>query len=194
MSFHHRSRAPICMSARKTSWGRLRRKAIAEDQDREKIHVELTPPACSCIYHSTSCFCEVTCLVKSPSCSIEILPWGSSSRCSSGFPHPCFWSTSIVYRFDLSGFEQLDYLVWTTVFGLACLIGGIVFLAANRGLYRFMEGYGAYNPVQTVWVVREKALSEYLEAAGETGERISGLCSSGETFPVGVATGSGTSW
>jgi hypothetical protein len=53
-----------------------------------------------------------------------------------------------VYRIDLSKFEQFDYLVWTTVFGLACLIGGIGFLAGNRGLYRIMEGYGRGNPLR----------------------------------------------
>ncbi len=89
-----------------------------------------------------------------------------------------------VFRIDLSTFEQLDYLVWTTVFGLACFIGGIVFLAANRGLYRFMEGYGTFNPVRlfawfernryrTIWRRVEELENEYQSCA-----------KSGQTFPL----------
>ncbi|MFZ5856321.1 MAG: hypothetical protein ACOYZ6_05785 [Chloroflexota bacterium] len=88
-----------------------------------------------------------------------------------------------IYRFDLSGFEQIDYLVWTTVFGMACLIGGIVFLAANRGLYRFMEGYGL-NPLKwfkgfeirryrAIWRKLEDLENEYQSCA-----------KSGQAFPV----------
>jgi hypothetical protein len=53
-----------------------------------------------------------------------------------------------IYSIDFSGFKELDYLVFTTVFGLLCLIGGILLLAVNRDLYRFVEGYGTYNPLR----------------------------------------------
>lgn len=89
-----------------------------------------------------------------------------------------------VYRFDLSGFEQLDYLVWTTVFGLACLFGGIVFLAANRGLYRLMEGYGAYNPARLFGWFEKKRYRDIWKKLEKLEDEFQACASSGETFPV----------
>lgn len=41
-----------------------------------------------------------------------------------------------------------DLLVGTTILGLLSWVGGILFLAINRDLYRIMEGYGKVNPVK----------------------------------------------
>lgn len=42
----------------------------------------------------------------------------------------------------------MNLLVGTTTLGLVSWVGGIVLLAINRDLYRLMEGYGKYNPIQ----------------------------------------------
>ena len=47
-----------------------------------------------------------------------------------------------------SNFLTTDLLVGTTTIGLLSWVGGIVLLAANRDLYRLMEGYGKYNPLK----------------------------------------------
>lgn len=89
-----------------------------------------------------------------------------------------------VYRFDLSGLEQLDYLVWTTVFGLSCLIGGIIFLAANRGLYRFMEGYGAINPLKLFGWFEKKRYRDIWRKLEELENESQTCTSNGQTFPL----------
>jgi hypothetical protein len=74
-----------------------------------------------------------------------------------------------VHRIDLSDFQELDYLVSTTVLGLLCLIGGIVLLAINRDLYRFMEGYGSYNPMKLFGWFEKRRYQKY-KACVETGD------------------------
>ncbi len=46
------------------------------------------------------------------------------------------------------GYVLTDVLVGTTVLGLLSWVGGIILLAANRDLYRLMEGYGDVNPIR----------------------------------------------
>lgn len=53
-----------------------------------------------------------------------------------------------LYKIDISSFEELDFLVFTTIFGLLSWVGGIVLMALNREVYRFMEGYGNINPLK----------------------------------------------
>jgi hypothetical protein len=53
-----------------------------------------------------------------------------------------------VFSVEISELLEINLLVGTTVLGLFSWVGGIVLLAVNRDLYRFMEGYGAYNPMK----------------------------------------------
>ena len=53
-----------------------------------------------------------------------------------------------VFSVNISSFIEIDLLVGTTVLGLLSWVGGVVLLAVNRDLYRFMEGYGTLNPMK----------------------------------------------
>lgn len=55
---------------------------------------------------------------------------------------------SYVFQEGISNYLEIDLLAGTTVLGLLSWVGGIVLLAVNRDLYRFMEGYGTYNPMK----------------------------------------------
>lgn len=78
-----------------------------------------------------------------------------------------------VFSVEVSEFLEINLLVGTTVLGLLSWVGGIVLLAINHDLYRFMEGYGSYNPTrlfgwfekrryQNTVKEREKLDEEYL--------------------------------
>jgi hypothetical protein len=56
---------------------------------------------------------------------------------------------------DISTYLGTQLLIDTTVISLLAWVGGIVFLAINRDLYRLMEGYGTYNPLK-IFTVLEK--------------------------------------
>lgn len=51
---------------------------------------------------------------------------------------------------SLISWLQADLIVGATVLGAASWLGGIFLLVTNRGLYRFLEGYGRYNPLKLV--------------------------------------------
>jgi hypothetical protein len=53
-----------------------------------------------------------------------------------------------IFSVDVLYFLELDLLLTTTVLGLLSWVGGIVLLAVNLDLYRYMEGYGTYNPLK----------------------------------------------
>jgi len=62
-----------------------------------------------------------------------------------------------VFQVEISSFLEINLLVGTTVLGLLSWVGGIVLLAVNRDLYRFMEGYGTYNPMKLFgWFERNR--------------------------------------
>jgi hypothetical protein len=50
------------------------------------------------------------------------------------------------FGIEIINFLKSDLLVGTTALGLLSWVGGIVLLALNRDLYRFMEGYRKFNP------------------------------------------------
>lgn len=43
---------------------------------------------------------------------------------------------------------QTDLIVGATLLGVISWLGGILLLVTNRGLYRFLEGYGNWNPLK----------------------------------------------
>lgn len=61
-------------------------------------------------------------------------------------------TTEIASRFgqgtSLLAAMQSDLIIGTTLLGAASWLGGIFLLASNRGLYRFLEGYGKWNPLK----------------------------------------------
>jgi hypothetical protein len=58
----------------------------------------------------------------------------------------------IVSRFgkgvELLAAMQADLIVGTTLLSVVAWLGGILLLVTNRGLYRFLEGYGKWNPLK----------------------------------------------
>jgi len=81
-------------------------------------------------------------------------------------------------------FLTTDLLVGTTAIGLLSWVGGIVLLAANRDLYRLMEGYRQYNPLKLFgWLEKrryQRAVSDLENLDNEYRECIS----SDKEFPV----------
>lgn len=72
-----------------------------------------------------------------------------------------FWlAVEILYLFGLSinliSFVQVDLVVRTVVVFLVAWLGGILLLVTNQGLYRFLEGYGAWNPLRFFKKVEER--------------------------------------
>lgn len=63
------------------------------------------------------------------------------------FSATAFMLNQSFLHLDVTMFQELEWLVLSTVLGLLSLVGGIVLLAVNRDLYRFMEGYGTLNPI-----------------------------------------------
>ncbi len=45
---------------------------------------------------------------------------------------------------------QTNLIIGTTLLVIVSWLGGIFLLVTNRGLYRFLEGYGKWNPVQVL--------------------------------------------
>lgn len=68
---------------------------------------------------------------------------------------------------DINKYLNIDLIVGTTVFGVISWIGGVILLAANRDLYRLLEGYGTLNPLRLLaWFEQRKyrSLNTQLEA------------------------------
>ncbi|HLO18045.1 MAG TPA: hypothetical protein VK206_24655 [Anaerolineales bacterium] len=66
-------------------------------------------------------------------------------------------------------FLKTDLLAGTTAIGLGLFawVGGIILLAINRDLYRFMEGYGKYNPLKLLRVFGWMEKRRYRKAVKE---------------------------
>src|SRR5215217_7669364 len=81
-------------------------------------------------------------------------------------------------------FLKTDLLVGTTTIGLLSWVGGIVLLALNRDLYRLMEGYRKYNPLNLLgWMEKrryQKAINEIEKLDDEFRECIG----AGAEFPA----------
>ena len=59
---------------------------------------------------------------------------------------------------------QPDLIVGVTLLGAVSWLGGILLLVTNRGLYRFLEGYGDWNPLKVFGVSQRK---KYVKLDGE---------------------------
>lgn len=49
---------------------------------------------------------------------------------------------------SLFSFLRTDILQGATVLGVTAWLGGVLLLVLNYSIYRFLEGYGAYNPIR----------------------------------------------
>ena len=72
-----------------------------------------------------------------------------------------FWlAVEVLSLFGLSinliSFIQVDLAVRTVIVFLVAWLGGILLLVTNQGLYRFLEGYEGWNPLQFFKKVEEK--------------------------------------
>lgn len=57
---------------------------------------------------------------------------------------------------------QTDLIVGATLFGVVSWLGGIFLLVTNRGLYRFLEGYGKWNPLKLIGGLQKKKYTQLL--------------------------------
>jgi hypothetical protein len=74
--------------------------------------------------------------------------------------------TEIASRFGLSSgllaAMQTDLIVGATLLGVISWLGGILLLVTNRGLYRFLEGYGKWNPLKLIGGLHKKKYTDLL--------------------------------
>jgi hypothetical protein len=87
-----------------------------------------------------------------------------------------FWlAVEILYLFGLSinlvSFVQVDLVVRTVIVFLVAWLGGILLLVTNQGLYRFLEGYGAWNPLRFFKKVEERRFRHLNDRIDELDEK-----------------------
>ncbi|MBC8508223.1 MAG: hypothetical protein ISR58_13925 [Anaerolineales bacterium] len=85
---------------------------------------------------------------------------------------------------DISVFLEIDLLIGTTILGLLSWIGGIVLLAVNRDLYRFMEGYGSLNPVKLFGWFEKRRYRNTLKELDELNTEYRACIESEQEFPT----------
>lgn len=57
---------------------------------------------------------------------------------------------------------QSDLVIGTTLLGIISWLGGIFLLVSNRGLYRFLEGYGDWNPLKLIGGLQKRKYNKIL--------------------------------
>jgi len=87
-----------------------------------------------------------------------------------------------------SNFLTTDLLVGTTTIGLLSWVGGIVLLAANRDLYRLMEGYGKYNPLKLFGWMETRRYRGLVKELGTMNDEYGELNRSKKEIPVELRT------
>ena len=58
---------------------------------------------------------------------------------------------------------QSDLIIGTTLLGVVSWLGGIFLLVSNRGLYRFLEGYGDWNPLKLIGRLQKRKYNKLAE-------------------------------
>lgn len=87
-----------------------------------------------------------------------------------------FWlAVEVLSLFGLSNnlisFLQADLAVRTVIVFLVAWLGGIFLLATNNGLYRFLEGYGGWNPLKLFKRIEEKRFEHLIKRIAELDEK-----------------------
>jgi hypothetical protein len=85
---------------------------------------------------------------------------------------------------DINTFLNINIIVGTTVLGVASWIGGIVLLAINRDLYRIMEGYGTYNPLQALTWLEKWRYKRFVDQIEKLDEEYRICIEKKKEFPV----------
>jgi len=89
-----------------------------------------------------------------------------------------------IFTIDASNILKFDYLITTTVLGLLSWVGGIVLLAVNRDIYRFMEGYGIYNPLKLFGWFEKRRYRNTLKEFEELERKYQACMAAGDEFPL----------
>jgi hypothetical protein len=89
-----------------------------------------------------------------------------------------------IFKINITTFQETTWLVLATVLGLLSLVGGIVMMAVNRDLYRFMEGYGTYNPLKLFGWFERKRFRDTLREYAELEDEYQSCMSEGRVFPL----------
>jgi hypothetical protein len=85
---------------------------------------------------------------------------------------------------NLISFIQVDLAVRTVLVFLVAWLGGILLLVTNQGLYRFLEGYEAWNPLRFFKKVEEKRFERLAKRIKELDDKYAkDLDGAGEITP-----------
>ena len=76
---------------------------------------------------------------------------------------------------------NFDNLVSVTILGLISWLGGILLLVTNRDMYRFIEGYGRYNPVKLVGSMQKRRFQKLHEKLEKLDDEYR---NAGNNFPI----------
>lgn len=85
---------------------------------------------------------------------------------------------------DIISYLATDLLIGTTVLGLLSWVGGIFLLAINRDLYRFVEGYGKYNPIKLLSWIEKRRYKNSLDALDNLDEEYRMCIDNHKEFPA----------
>jgi hypothetical protein len=77
-----------------------------------------------------------------------------------------------------------DFLVGTTVLGLLSWVGGVFLLAVNRDLYRFMEGYGKYNPTKLLAWFEKRRYQKVVDGLNKLDDEFRECIKAQKEFPT----------
>ena len=89
-----------------------------------------------------------------------------------------------VFSEEISKLLEINLLIGTTVLGLLSWVGGIVLLAVNRDLYRFMEGYGTYNPMKLFGWFEKKRYQDTVKALDKLDNEYRDCIKAKKEFPA----------
>ncbi|MCG2784191.1 MAG: hypothetical protein L6461_03710 [Anaerolineae bacterium] len=89
-------------------------------------------------------------------------------------------TSSFGYGQTLLASMQSDLIIGTTLFGVISWLGGIFLLVSNHGLYRFLEGYGDWNPLKLIGKLQKRKYNKLLEKIDELDDQFR---EQKETFP-----------
>jgi hypothetical protein len=79
---------------------------------------------------------------------------------------------------------QADLIVGATLLGAFSWLGGIFLLVTNRGFYRFLEGYGKWNPLKVFGRFEKRYYSRLVEELSELDEQYRACIEADEIFPA----------
>ena len=79
---------------------------------------------------------------------------------------------------------EADLIVGATLLGVVSWLGGIFLLVTNRGLYRFLEGYGKWNPLKVFGRFEKRYYNRLSKVLSELDDQYSACIDADKVFPA----------